>query len=270
LTKENRELKKELDGLRSLSDRNPLIKLKFNDGRDVSLDLTPIDYSSVMSIPSKIENGDIPGYLDKYINQDDIDRYNENLPNEVERVKKYNKELILYESVKSRGVEFNLGISNIGSSMAKNIFVDIEFPKSVEVLREKKEDFTKPAVPALRKTPIEKAESLYQKSLGQIASVLDAYDGFSLFSGAIGSLDDSPVFTALPTHLVSAQQERYVTTKGNTVTIHSNDLLHTKMWMCKDAFILLPYDVGEYEIKVTIMCEEYIKPEKYTFPLVIN
>ena len=57
--------------------------------------------------------------------------------------------------------------------------------------------------------------------------------------------------------------------KGNTVKIWSRDILHTYA-ETTDSLCVIPMQKGTFNIKVSMMCEEYITPEESELEIVVK
>lgn len=269
LTRENRQLKVELEGLRVV--RKPSILVVIND-----LEVIELKYIQVsprfLEEPKNLLKEDVPNEYLKFIRDKDIDDYNSWIPKGIEDVKEYNEKLNLFEKVNSTGLEFQLTLTNVGTITANNIYVDIEFPSSVTVLEGKKVDFSQPAVPSLKLNPLKMAKKLFEKEQANNSSVLK--EGiFSTLGGISGYGLKSTTNLVGGNHFItthSSPKKFYADLEGNEITVVCDSLIHTRMRTTSDSFVLIPNEPGEFEIKVSVICEEYTQPEELIIPIIIN
>ena len=92
---------------------------------DVSEDDVDNDYR-------KISKDDFTPELYRFINQSEIDDYNNSLPNK-EELEKYKDELKTYFQSKEACVRINIGNHNDGTAKSSNVSAEIEFPDGVIV-----------------------------------------------------------------------------------------------------------------------------------------
>lgn len=270
LSKENRALKKELEEYQKFYDKSPLIIFGFNDDEPLVLDKKRLDFN-ILSVPEVINRSTIPKHLCEFINQESIDQYNSSIPDDIEKVTNYNNKLKIHTAVDTLGKELRLKIGNEGSGIANKIFIDIEFPDSIMIFDGAKEDFPMPAVPSMTPNPINKAESSYQAKV-------NGFNNHNL-QKALGFLNldylksySTPMYSALSSKGPVTNQPRTLTTNlnGNNISLYCTELLHTRMRTSNDRYTIFPLKAGEYEIKVSIICEEYPKTDEFTIPLIIN
>lgn len=264
LSKENRELKDELETLRKIKElKKPLLSVKLNRG-SLELEFAEISQFAFLEEPKKFNMKDIPIHARNFISEKEIIDYNNSLPTEIAKVRKYNEELAWVQTIKSIGVETEISIANTGQLRATNIYVDLKFPKSVTVIEGSKQDFNLPLEPLLSTTPTQQAEKNYNDSMG-------------IPQGFFNQL--SPTFDMLGKGLANYKRASTPTLNNpssmswledNTITFKCDELLHTRMKNCLDNYVLIAKEPGNYEVEVSIICEEYSEPEMITIPLIIN
>jgi hypothetical protein len=268
LTRENRQLKNELEGLRVM--RKPSISVDIND-----LEVIILKYMQVsprfLEEPEILLKENVPDEYQKFLHDKDLDDYNSWVPKGIEDVKEYNEKLDLFEKVTSTGLEFQLTLTNKGSIKANNIYVDIEFPSSVTVLEGEKSDFSQPAVPSLKLNPLKKAKKLYAKEQGSYIPSLDA--NFLSTLGGLSAFDipRPDIFrNGFNTKLDPSRNFYANLDDDNEITIVCDSLIHTRMRTASDSFVLIPNEPGEFEILVSVICEEYTQPEKFIIPIIVK
>ncbi|MFZ3590533.1 hypothetical protein ACOI1C_15095 [Bacillus sp. DJP31] len=106
-----------------------------------------------LNLPIEIDKTLVPDYLREHIDQKELNEYNSNLIDEIEKVKNYNQEIKIYIRVTEMGVPFKIELSNTGKAIANNVYVEVTFPNEIEVIEAKIEDFTKPRVPRVNEKP---------------------------------------------------------------------------------------------------------------------
>ncbi|MGN7398062.1 DUF4062 domain-containing protein [Peribacillus frigoritolerans] len=260
LNRENRQLKVELEKFRKLNTKVPYIEVNINEENLIKLHYQKYeDHSSYMPLPKKIDPSSIPGYLLSYINKEEVEDFNNTVWEDSEKVVKYNSDLIFYKRLKETGLEFNLSISNIGEKKANNIYADIEFPPEIIVIEGKKVDIKEPDKPTLHKNPVDKAEKDHKRRMSPMGVLVN------------GSSNVSTVYGDVSGSMINYKDLNFRSDlKGNMITIYSKELLHTRTKTSNEGFILVPTKVGQYEVKVSIICEEYSSRDEYTIPLIVN
>ncbi len=58
--------------------------------------------------------------------------------------------------------------------------------------------------------------------------------------------------------------------ENNTLTIKVNNLLHTRNIVLSEEYRVVPLKPGNYEVKVSIICEEYEEKDIYIIPLIVE
>ncbi|WP_218780192.1 hypothetical protein [Bacillus sp. OV166] len=198
----------------------------------------------------------------KFVSNEDIAVFNDNLEEDIEKINKYNKELKRYNTIGLMGVDLDILISNDGEMKANNIYVEIKFPKSVLVLSVNKEKFKKPNKPSLTENPIKKAEK--QRN----AITVHYLDGITKLMESPNSNIVMGDNFSLTGHLIS--DTFYSSNNKNMITVYCKELIQTRKRKCIESYTLVPVKSGEFEIKVSVICEQYSKRDEFTIPLVIS
>ena len=159
--------------------------------------------------------------------------------------------------------------------MAHEIYVDLEMPEGILVYKEDAtEDIDKPGErPKMPENPVWKAieenekkkyKSLYgsiirTENLAQKMAGISAF-GFTGLNTSYASMPIASYKVKFPTSVD-------YTIEGNQVlTLHIDDLLHTRQYNSdKFSFIFTSY--GEFEIKYSVMCEEWETPIEGKFQI---
>ena len=210
---------------------------------DVSVDDVDNDYR-------KISKDDFTLELYKFIHQNEIDDYNNSLPNK-EELEKYKEELRKYRQSIEGCVRVNIDIHNDGTAKARNVSAEIEFPDGVIVHDDELFALEEPLVPKVKENPIKLAKER-KKELERFginfwqkewlpASVYDCDSETSIIDMPIEAQSDSETY-------------------DQTIDIDCGTIIHTKSY-CKRGIYLVGKTPGKYQIKCTLMCEEYIEPQ---------
>lgn len=247
-----RELENENKELRSLmNERKPILSIVFNDGDKWRLPYKEIklpDYFLTNYQPLSVD--DIPDAYKDEITLDQINEYNVNLPSQ-EILNKYANEVLIYRYKKEASINFDFSVENNGSCKAKDINITIEFPK--ELLVCEKEEIRNLSCPKAPKRPRNPLEKLIESPLVSLKREL--YDSFKDIS--------------LPNLQMTGNINYNQEIEDNCVFIEIRALLHTYTVDYKD-FCVVPLKKGNYEIKCSIMCEEFIKPVEQIVEVIVN
>lgn len=256
--------------------RIPDIEVELIDVEKNAVPEEPYKYKSANGLITyrKLSEDDLFEDIADRVTIDDINAYNEALPPE-EEVRDYNKELKLYEDAQNNCYDFKLSISNVGVTMAHEIYVDLELPEGILVYKEDAtEDIDEPDErPAMPENPVWKAieenekkkfKSLYgsimhTEKLAQKMAGINAF-GFHGLNTSYASMPVASFKVPFPTKV------DYEITNNKTLTLHINDLLHTRRYD-SDKFSLIFTSYGEFEIKYSVMCAEWEKPIEGSFKL---
>lgn len=265
LTRENRKLKDELEELRVI--RKPSILVEINDFEVIELKYMQVS-PRFLEEPKILLKKEVPNEYLEIICDKDIDDYNSTIPKEIDDVKEYNKKLDLFEKVSSTGLEFQITLINKGSIKANNIYVDLEFPSSVTVLDGVKSNYSQPTVPSLKLNPLKRAKKLYDN--GVDAGILSAFGGLAGLGLTGYGLHSTNNISrhSFNSHVTS--RDFYANLEDNEITVVCDSLIHTRMRAPSDSFVLIPNEAGEFEIKVSVICEEYSQPEEFIIPIIIK
>lgn len=270
LNRENRQLKTELEGIKKLATKQPAIQLEINSGESLKLCCyQKVDYPRI-NPPQPIESDAVPKHLMKYIKEGAIEAYNEAVPDEASRVQKYNRQSEFYARLKLSGIDLDLSVLNTGECKANNVLIEIDFPKEVKVVKGGLEAFEEPTAPALLTNPVQKADSEYLSEKMGLGGVQRLAAIYNTPWGGLNSFDSGVLRRDFFDNLPNANRNFYSSLEGNTLTIYCKDLLHTRRKTCKESYMIIPYKPGEFEIKVSIICEEYSSRDEYKIPLTIE
>lgn len=265
LSSENRNLRIEKDQLKALiEDKKPNISIKFNGKEKLELvfikkeDLK-IEFNnnqlpfSTIEYPPKITFESVPEHLKSYLapsSSPELENYNHSLPSNDE-VDEYNWRREIFFRIKGTSIDLNIDIENLGTYKANEIFVDIVFPKEILVMYQYDiKDFKHPNSPT-PENPLRRAEEKYKEAQKIKNFPFSAYD--------LGRDFMIPQYNPLLHSLKEIQTE--LNKDENKITIRIKSLLHTRK-VSIDDFAAIPIKAGQFEIKLSIVCEEYTEAKK--------
>ncbi|TCX48867.1 hypothetical protein C1I36_12420 [Dehalobacter sp. 14DCB1] len=276
LSKENHDLRNEVKRLESMiKARNPKIDVKINDGNDLKLEIIRRnDYK--LYEPVKYE--DLPEEVSNYMQPDVINEYNTQL-SKIHELNNYNDAISSIKYIKDNQIKPTITVTNTGTGKANDIDITIEFPDEVVVMKDKKLnlDLDKVEKPeGLPKHPYDLAKERRQEEMLKQHPELKAAINISKMANAFRINDSfrSAVNLSSIADSVgkfSIHQSLSVLEKENKIDISINDLLHTNEITFDDEdFIIIPKKSGCYEIKVSIICEEYETRDEFLIPVTIE
>jgi hypothetical protein len=243
LSKENRELKNRIIELeKKQSSRSPFFEILINSQKDLEIKyIADSELETVSNLYLK-KITEAPYDVRPYINSNLLIRYNNIIESNGTEVAEYNTNVILYERHKRTHVPFYLTFKNIGKSKATNVVLEIEFPNSLYISKNKRDvpsiDLTKPE--KLPRNPIDEASALKRKQ-DELRS--------SFFLGTVGNYSsDDEIFN------------RNYSIDENNFRAKFNHILHTQMESTEE-ILLTPLGRGAYDITVSIICEEFDEPQ---------
>lgn len=281
LSKENRDLRVEKEQLQSLiEDKKPNISVKINGGDNLELAFTEkedlkIDfhnnklYFKLVEYPQPINHESIPKHLKPYLDlPSELENYNQSLPSKDE-IDEYNWQREMYFRIKGTSIGLQIDIENLGVSKANEIYIDIDFPKEILVMDKYDiKDFEHPDSP-IPKNPLIIAEEEYKKDQERKISPLSA---FALDRDFLGQSFNSPLHSLQDT-IANMSTSREIHTdldkNENKIIIRIKSILHTRK-VCIDEFALIHINVGAFDIKFSIICEEYSEPKEITMPIIVK
>jgi len=274
LSKENRLLRDELEKLRaSVIERTPNLQVTLNKKSELAITFIKYSGYNKFDYPKELNIKEIGSHLLPYIDKEDIEEYNSNLPSQ-EEIDEYNQSKELGERIKQSGIDLFIDVRNFGSAKADNLYITISFPEEIMVLEkdegQKLIDVKEPKIP---KNPLKEAQRKYSKEHGMrngVSSFLNMGSAIDLFGPRLHSYDNVlKDFNAFPV-MSNIDRTASTTLKGNMIVLEIDDLLHTLERSFDEEYIFLPLCEGTFEVKVSIICEQYSKEETYIIPLTID
>lgn len=288
LQEENKRLSVELESLKALSKRRPLLAVLLettkpdDDERHLELyqhgDFMTVDDEGTVHLKLEkistnlqeaeyqpISKADFPPDLKKHVSEQEIREYNAALPPRDE-LQSYLNAYKHYLRLKKNGVATTFYIHNFGMAKATDVSVTIEFPDEVKVFDiGEVTDMDEPTAP-------EKPEDLFQKTYAKAhTGEMAFYKAFSQMN-AFDHLDRSLALSSMLVPSYVSQNSIYesIDIEDNIVEIEQKrGIVHTKFDRFSGAYIV-PVIPGEYEAKVTLMCAEYEEPEETTIRFAVE
>lgn len=257
-SRENRALREELDLLRSnIVVKEPQLDLSVDGDWTFLLE----NYEPILK-PALLSISDIPHALVDYISDNDINEYNENIPDD-ESLENYNLARRLYQEVKNNAYVPVFKISNTGSAKANDIIVTIKLPPILGVLSKYDYDTLDEITEILLPNPIDvaKKKHLAQINKNKRSSIFNIDTGFTSLGASL-----SPI-TMPSLHDFEINDSRV---NENTIIIRLNSLIHTQNRIVDEGIRVFPKTAGQEDILVTIIYEELATPLTFHIPVQIR
>lgn len=267
LSKENRELRDIIKDLESkIIQKIPNIKLHINENNLISIDKEKINNYKQITVPTKIQLHEIDEHLQNFIRDEEIEKYNKNIPTQ-NIVDSYNKEFEKYYKIKHYSSDLVLKICNEGTTKANNIYMDIEFPNEILIFKSQ-DKFELPKNP-LPYSPLKSAETKYKESLiKDVETKIIRNPLFNIHNSNIELI--RPNLDIDIPHFKPFNENRWTKLDNNELTIKINNLLHTRCIKFDDEYKIVPLTLGKHIIKVSIICEEFETEFIQTIELNVN
>lgn len=68
--------------------------------------------------------------------------------------------------------------------------------------------------------------------------------------------------------LINKNQNSWI--EDNIITIKINSLIHTRQISLDEKYKIIPFEVGNFKAKVSIICEEYEEKFEYEIPILVQ
>jgi len=239
LSKENRGLREQIINLETrLSPKIPNIDLFINpQNKQANKDF------KISTIPDQLIPSEIPTHLSRYIRSSEIEYFNKNLPTQ-EVIDDFNSKYKVAFLINECSNPLIIEIKNNGSTKANNIYVDITFPEGIHITDISDEDYPYPKSP-LPESPLIKAQKQYEYYRS----------GGGIIGGAAEHL--FPKIHNLPSLASTLNRNEWTKLKDNKLTIHINNLIHTRKAEFSDEYKITFLESGKHIIKYSIICEEF-------------
>lgn len=276
LSKRNRELEEENRILHNaISERKPALSIHFFNygtrekpimkGKSLeSLRVATLNDLDTMNVPKQLSMDVIHDYPG--LDSQKITDYNSKLPTK-DAIEKYNDEIKAFRMIIDNGYHIIGELSNGGTIKAVDVTATLVFPEGFLIQKwEKVEKMNPPKKPKIPANPL--SFFSMRSALGPLGGITDfaeiMHDGQTEYygDGKYPIYNNNPLLSSI----ISPNPTHGVIVENNTVTIWSDDLLH-KSRIATEDFCVIPMKKGDFAIKVSLMCEEYIEPEEYEIKL---
>jgi len=226
------------------------------DENSIQLKLPPIYTEHYRNRYKPLDRSCVDTYLESYVSDEALLRYNEALPTEDE-IDTYIKELGAYQRICKGGVAFKLQISNDGTAKATDIRAFIDFPEEFLLFEISDiEDIEPPKAPKLPQNPIEIAEEEYAKHMNPMVAAIKELNrnwnqfNFSTNLGAITAKIADSHFSTINWSL---------SVKEHGISAETHQILHKDLSLF-DGIYVVPTAKGKFKVNVSLMCSEYLEP----------
>lgn len=245
MSRENRRLREENERLRkNVAIRKPDFEITINDSGSINGTYKEI---SLNSLKKEFEHVEIKEFKDAGlaggISEKDIDQYNEFIKSN-ELLKIGLKEYKEYRNMVDNIISFSVKIKNIGNCKANDVYIRIEVSEGICIL-------TGPQIWDIRtklaRTP--ETTTLFD---------VDLLKGYSDIKNRV--LNSAP-------ECHSSNREIFV--QKNSMSIKIKELLHT-VEEISGIYYLIPSEKGLYEMKVSIVCEEFTEEDIQKLDVIIE
>ena len=201
-----------------------------------------------------LEIGYVDAHLRPYVRKEDIQKYNESLP-DAKAIDEYIKQMRVYEKLKKGGVALYLKIENDGTAKATDVRVSATFPECVHLMNiDDVKKLVEPPAPKLPPNPIDAAEKEYERKMNPMVDLANYF----------ACVQPSYSFDAINSSFLSNRLD----TKDYCFYIDENSIFaENRQLPHKDAetfddFYMVPVKKGDAKIKISMMCAEYVEPEE--------
>lgn len=277
LNEENRKLKLENEEFRrNQNSRMPKLTLELNPYQE-EVRLKFKDYESLYyKKRDSIDFDNIPISLKEFINEEDINKYNNELKIITdENISKFNEIMKIIGNIENNIKSFNFIISNEGNLKAKQVYISITFPPFIYIedkdnLKDKAnfiknldEQASEIIKNYLWNPLIDAQKKLAKKQLG--AATMDFYDRFN---NPNKYLDTQFINTAiLPKSLNLSKNKDYI--DENRIVVKIDDLMHP---LCRNYnnYSICPLSKGKGSIVIDLYCEEYLDGDVIEIPIIVE
>ena len=220
--------------------------------------LIPLDATNYRYKYEPLDMSCVEPHLRSLISEGDIKKYNASLPTN-EEVDQYINKLAKYQRIQNNGIAFNLQISNDGTAKATDVRVFVDFPEEFLIFDVSDiEDIDAPKAPTLPNNPIDQAEHEYERRVNPPVAFVNRplveFNNFNLPS-KISSLEAklNSSNTVFSNHSLSIDD--------HGITANAKQIPHKDLEWFRDIYIV-PTAKGHFQIRVSLMCSEYIEPEE--------
>lgn len=245
MSRENRRLREENERLRkNVTIRKPDFEITINDGSSIYGTYNEISLNSLKKKFGYVEIEEFKkAGLAGGMSQKDIDQYNELITSN-ELLKIGLKEYKEYRNMIDNIIPFTVKIKNAGSCKANDVHIRVEASDGIRIL-------TGPQIWSIRTKLAKTAETT---TLFDV----DLLKGYSNIKKRV--LNSAP-------ECLSGNRE--IVVRENCMSIKIKELLHT-VEEITGTYYLIPSEKGLYEIKVSIVCEEFTEEDIQKLKVIIE
>lgn len=256
LSKENRDIKDELDAYREkISSRVPNIKIRLESNSDEEFVLKPLDALGYSELAPLEIHESLPDHLSQYVSKEDIDKYNTNLPTASE-IDDFNKRNQFFHRIINGVFDVVIKIENSGNSPANEVLVDLRFPKELLVLKEYDwKNIEEPEI-SIPDNPIKKAEEKYKRVQKIKTGFFSTFDQLTKPSTFSRDFMTPSLISPMSNLASSINRNTWCNIEDNEVHIRIKKLIHTRQTSF-DEIKFIPFASGTHKISVSVICEEF-------------
>lgn len=279
LSKENHTLRDEVKRLENMiKARSPRIDVQIDGSNDLKFVITRRnDYK--LYKPVKLE--DLPEEVSKYLELNDINEYNAQL-SKIYGLDDYNDEISSDKYLKDNHNKPVITVINNGTGKANDIDIVIEFPDELVIMKaanlnldeiEKPEGLPEHLYDLAKERRQEEMlkQSPAFKSVTNLSKIVNAFGSHLIAGEQFSSRLALSEIAGSTLGNFNIRQSLSVSEEDNTIEINIDDLLHTNELNFEDEdYIIVPRKAGSYEIKVSIICEEYETRDEIIIPVNIE
>lgn len=239
LEKENAELQEQVVV------RVPELKVEINENNNLMIPFYEemITYIDAEYKPLSLE--DVPEELKVVVTKKQLDTYNAHLPSK-EEINEYKNKLQFYNRAQEHAFDIDLKVLNDGKLKARDVRVEIEFPDEIKFFKKKSiKDMEKPKPLNKEISPIEK-QLIKSNSLSKVHATARSLP--QVFTTKLIDLDDINQMDYANKHFYN---------DDNSISIVLEDLLNSYTWSVKDKYCVVPEKRGNFEVKCSMICEEF-------------
>jgi len=230
------------------------------DKNSIKLKLLPIYTEHYRNRYEQLDRSCVDTYLQSYVSDEALRRYNEALPTEDE-IDTYIEKLSAYQRIRKGGVAFKLQISNDGTAKATDIRVFIDFPEEFLLFDISDiEDIEKPKEPELPENPIERAEEEYAKRMNPsiATATIDWARTWDLnHQNTLRAISALSRYDITNSYTQSLNFSLDIEEHG--IVVESQQIPHKDLRLF-DGIYIVPTKKGKFKVEVSVMCSEFLEP----------
>lgn len=266
LSKENRELKEEIERIKVKELAEPVIKILMNESEDILHLKFDAHLTKNAEFLGEITKDDYHLGAQNFFNGQLMGNYNKAISANKDVVDAYNFELNKAIRINSTPIPFEVNILNQGTIKAQEIHVTISFPEQICVID--KDNYKKvdsPKMPAvIPQNPIHIAQKAFVDSLKK-----NPLSNINIYDRQFGEIEGPYVNIRRALAIANFNVNHSTEVKLNEIKIWQKQLLHTRK-VTFDEFYIVPLEKGFFNAKVSMICEEFRTKVEFEFPIQID